>query len=183
MRNVVLTVIACLICTANVMAQEGQFRLLVHPTKKLYGNWGITGWGVTNLNPNGGNFVLMGGVRYENEKIWSEFMPCAVFSSGWRKLCFDTRTNVKLSRLTNLWFETQEFSDRFYWFLESNYNARRWLAGVETENIHLRGSDSLGIGGHVKFKIMNGVWTGPGYQFRKGGPDVLRLYVVVHLPR
>ncbi len=158
---------------------DPQVRLLVHPTVKLSTHWGLTGWLVGNM-PSKGSAVAMVGTRYQNERIWSEFMLAGIRAGYSTRPFFDTRTNLKLTKALNVWGETSVFSNQFYWFTETDYALKHWLTGIETENVHKSGRDSLGLGVHVKFRLAKGVWAGPAYQWRSD-KNVVRLYLVIHL--
>jgi len=177
-----------LVVASLANAADPQVRLLVHSTKQISENWGLAGWVVGN-GKQGSNLVVTGGVRYrccggddQQPKFWTEFMFGGIRTGRKTQNFFDTRTNVNLTKRVNVWGETSIFSNQFYWFLESDYSRKWWLVGWETENVHKRGADSLGIGVHVKFRIAKGIWVGPAYQWRRNEPNVLRVYMVIHLP-
>ena len=176
-------ILALLFFAVSVSAADPQARLLIHPTwhPAESGNWGVAGWIVGNGKQDP-NLVSMGGLRYQRERFWTEFMVGGIRAGSRTRPFFDTRTNVNLTKRVNVWGETAAFSDQFYWFFEADYSRKKWLVGVETENVHLKGLDSLGLGSHIKFRVAKGVWIGPAYQFRRNEPNVVRLYVVIHLP-
>jgi hypothetical protein len=177
-----LSLVVGLVMLFGGTASAQQFRFLTHGTVPLgETNWGLAGWTVTNLAEQS-NQVFLGGLRYQNDRFWIEFLACGVANGSEFKLCFDTRTNVNLSDRINVWFETQTFTDTFYWFAESDYTRDQWLVGVETENIHAANLNSYGIGPHVKFRLSRGIWTGPAYQFRPGERNTARWYLVFHFP-
>lgn len=163
------------------------FRILLHSTKTINGNFGIAGWVVApNITNNPQKWVGIAGVRYETESFWAEFMGGAINERSNLTGLLDARQNFTQLKPITFWAnEEWTFGQArsFYFYIQADYwIAEIFAAGIETENTVLKknGEDNLSYGPHIVLPIGKMTLIG-AYQYHNKSNDQFWMRLVVDL--
>lgn len=185
-------VILAVVFEAIALAQDDSVgvRAIVHPTVDLNEHWFVASWGIGNVRtviPN--NVNVFAGIGYR-KPVWSlESMVQRQWSKAGNNVMLNFRFNTtKLSERSNLYVEVMPFLTKriFYDFVVFEYHAiEKFRIGVETENAHKSGHDSLGFGPRVSRPIVTvgkaNISAAFAYQLRPREPNVTRIYIVTNI--
>ncbi len=186
--TILMFVIACLmpLYAESQKITDFQNRILLHEQADMNNNLFLVGWIINNGQVYGtSNINLLGGLGYRRNTWWFESMIQRQWSTKDKKLLFNNRFQIQLSKKSSLYVEVAPFLDRRAVYDMAVFEQNVWHKlniGAETENVHKPGKDSLGIGPRISmplavfgnFKLAVAL----AYQFRQQETDALRFYVV-----
>ncbi len=189
MRTILFTICMTLVALPGFsQEQTPQTRLVFHTVADLNSNWFVTNWTIGNVRAKApDNINIFPGVGYRGKTWWTEAMVQRQWSPAGNSWAIDFRYNVSLSDRLSLYAESAPLLTHHgeYEFLILDVRAWRKLAvGVETENVHMAGRDSLGAGPRVSAPVATfgkySLALGGVYQIRHTAADIPRLYVVLN---
>ncbi|MDP4001402.1 MAG: hypothetical protein Q8P83_04145 [bacterium] len=180
----------------DIQSIQPQIRLIIHPTVPLQNQdqeqyWFATSWLIGNAKSGAPeNLNLFLGIRYKHPSWWLESMVQHQWSPspGHNSWHLDFRLFKQFSERIGLYAETAPALGKkiLYDFIFLEARAIGPLAfGVETENVHKPGPDSLGAGPLLSYPLAtfgnHKLVSVLSYQFRRGESNVARLYMIMHL--
>lgn len=192
-RNFIIALVTAFLLTVPALAQSQQARVLIHPTADLDDKWFVSGWIINNAQsgqPDNTNLLAGIGRRWNkgDNKGDVEFLFQQHWNPSGNQQLLDIRLNQRLGKRWSLYAEVAPFLKRpavyDFFSLEANLTKRLSL-GIETENVHQPGRDSLGAGPRATYLLKK--WPtaklvlAGSYQFRPHEPNVARVYLILHL--
>ena len=152
MRYILVGLIGLLLNALPCLAQDVpriQGKLVTHATVPGEPGWYPTGWVITNIRQDTTdniNFMLGAGRKLENG--WVEFMAQKQYSFHTSQWFFDFRLVRQFNKRMSIFVEIAPFLEKFalYDFVRVDYRLGPINLIAESENIHVRGLDSVGIG-------------------------------------
>lgn len=174
----------CFAC--GLIAQDLQTRIVARPAVDITKNLYVTTWIIGNARLNTTNNInIFPGVGYRTKNWWFEGLVQRQWSRAGNQWMLDFRFQTKIGEQSTLYIELSPFITRkgFYEFVI--YERRMWKrlnVGVETENIHRPGLDTIGGGPRVSYPIATfgkvKLTTALAYRMHRRERDLVRLYVV-----
>lgn len=176
-----------LCCSIPCFAQDVpkiQGKLVTHATVPTTPRWYPTGWSITNIRQEAtDNINFMGGVGRKLENGWVELMLQKQYSVHSNQWFLDLRLMRQLNSRMSLFLEVSPFLGRqaLYNFVRVDYRLGPINLVSESENIHVAGKDSIGLGPGIGMPARKLVWRikfAPVvvWQMRPNDADFLRFY-------
>ena len=198
LRYLLLTAVALIliiIFPEKVMAQKKehvldfQNRSLLHVQYESTPNSFVAGWIIANPQLYGNNNVNgLLGIGFRGQKWWFETMIQRQWGQKGDKVLANNRFNYDFGGKASLYLEVAPFlnerdSGSVYDMIVFEKRVWRKLSlGIETENVHKKERDSLGLGPRVRIPLDS---TGNfktslalAYQLRSGETDTFRFYLI-----
>ena len=182
--NSKLLLIICSAC--GLLAQDLQTRIVARPAVDISKDWYLTTWVIGNARLQTTNNVnIFPGVGYRKERWWIEALVQRQWSRAGNQWMLDFRFQTRIGERSTLYIEPSPLLTRkgFYEFVI--YERRMWKrlnVGVETENIHRPGLDTIGVGPRVSYPIATfgkvKLTTALAYRMHRRERDLVRLDVV-----
>jgi len=173
LTSVLMVMVIALFAVTNVNSQDtSNIKVVLHGAKMVNdsSHYGIAG-SVVMPNPGAKVVVAVVGPKYSVKDVWSiEFMAGTFSKDNVAEMLFDTRISYDGLKPLHLWSCIEYFptSGNWYSYIDANYEiSNLGLIGIESENMHLNGSDDdLSIGPRVVIPFQDGKFVLIGaYQF------------------
>lgn len=191
-RFLVLLFLTAPLLAGSVQAQEQtdpQVRFVLHFTKDVRKNWFGAGWIIGNVRERASNNLnVIAGIGYRRSKWWLETMAQRQWGEGGEAWLLDWRSVIQPHNRLVIYLEGAPFLDRRAFYNMATVDYRVWNKlglGVETENVHKLGKDSLAFGPRVSLslaRIAGGQTTAVlAYRFRSYSElNELRFYLILN---
>ena len=198
LRYLLITASALVLITitpTKVLAQEKehtldfQNRSILHIQYDATPNTFAAGWVIANPRLYGNNNInALFGIGFRGEKWWFETMIQKQWSQRGDKVLADNRFNYDFGGKASLYLEVAPFLNEeetcsvYDMIVFEKRIWRKLNLGVETENVHKKEKDSLGLGPRVSIPLGSAgnfkTSLALAYQLRSGETDALRFYLV-----
>src|SRR3989344_2097936 len=191
----IITLILMMIFPAKALAQKEEYvldfqnRSLLHIQYVATPDSFIAGWLISNGQYYGNNNInALLGIGFRGERWWFETMLQKQWGQKGDKLMADNRFVYDFDGKASLYLEVAPFLNEedggsvydmvvFEKTIRQNFNL-----GLETENVHKKEKDSLGIGPRISIPLSSvkelKTSLAFAYQFRSGETDPFRFYLV-----